>query len=138
MDFELIDTYTHRCLTFLRILSPPRFSYPFFSFLFFLHRRVLFLDVSRLGNFFFVSVRKDGMRRVSRRKLGLYKFRSFFPVACLLLFFSFFLQVRFIEDIYIYIQNITLRFRKIHLQNIKFLFKICKKILKENNNYFNL
>lgn len=135
----MIDTYTHRWLTFLRILSPPRFSYPFFSFLFFLHRRVLFLDVSRLGNFFFVSVRKDGMRRVSRRKLGLYKFRSFFPVACLLLFFSFSLFTSSVYRRYIYIYSkYQLRFRRIHLQNIKFLFKICKKILKENNNYFNL
>lgn len=107
MDFELIDTYTHRWLTFLRILSPPRFSYPFFSFLFFLHRRVLFLDVSRLGNFFFVSVRKDGMRRVSRRKLGLYKFRSFFPVACLVLFFSFSLFTSSVYRRYIYIFKIS-------------------------------
>lgn len=103
----MIDTYTHRWLTFLRILSPPRFSYPFFSFLFFLHRRVLFLDVSRLGNFFFVSVRKDGMRRVSRRKLGLYKFRSFFPVACLLLFFSFSLFTSSVYRRYIYTFKIS-------------------------------
>lgn len=117
----------------------PDFPIPFFSSLFFLHRRVLFLDVSRLGNFFFVSVRKDGMRRVSQRKLGLlYKFRSFFPVACLLLF-CFLLQVyRSRGYIYIYSKYHSFFLKILHLSNIKFLFEICKKILKRKKNYFNL